>query len=80
MTDVTSPAQGRHPLLDGVRRAGERGGEVLDAVGTDHDVVLDPGLGVVHRHGGRIWAEDASLGGAAVCFTLPAADAEKAAA
>ena len=35
---------------------------------------------IVEHFGGRIWAEDASLGGAAVCFTLPAADAEKAAA
>jgi signal transduction histidine kinase len=36
---------------------------------------------IVERFGGRIWAEDAALGGAAVCFTLPEAAAmEKAAA
>ena len=28
---------------------------------------------IVEHFGGRIWAEDAALGGAAVCFTLPAA-------
>ena len=30
--------------------------------------------------GGRIWAEDAALGGACICFTLPAAAVERAAA
>ena len=35
---------------------------------------------IVEHFGGRIWAEDASLGGAAVCFTLPAAGVEKVAA
>jgi Na+/proline symporter/signal transduction histidine kinase len=37
---------------------------------------------IVEHFGGRIWAEDAGLGGAAVCFTLPApaASVEKAAA
>ena len=35
---------------------------------------------IVEHFGGRIWAEDAALGGAAVCFTLPAAAVEKAAA
>jgi Na+/proline symporter/nitrogen-specific signal transduction histidine kinase len=36
---------------------------------------------IVEHFGGRIWAEDARIGGAAVCFTLPAAAAmEKAAA
>lgn len=34
---------------------------------------------IVERFGGRIWAEDAAaLGGAAVCFTLPAAAAARA--
>ena len=28
---------------------------------------------IVEHFGGRIWAEDARLGGAAICFTLPAA-------
>ena len=28
---------------------------------------------IVEHFGGRIWAEDAALGGAAICFTLPAA-------
>jgi Na+/proline symporter/nitrogen-specific signal transduction histidine kinase len=28
---------------------------------------------IIERFGGRIWVEEASLGGAAVCFTLPAA-------
>jgi signal transduction histidine kinase len=27
---------------------------------------------IVEHFGGRIWAEDAALGGAAICFTLPA--------
>ena len=31
---------------------------------------------IVEHFGGRIWAEDASLGGAAICFTLPASAAE----
>lgn len=31
---------------------------------------------IVEHFGGRIWLEEASLGGAAVCFTLPAAEAE----
>jgi signal transduction histidine kinase len=35
---------------------------------------------IVEHFGGRIWAEDATLGGAAVCFTLPAAQADQAAA
>jgi signal transduction histidine kinase len=36
---------------------------------------------IVEHFGGRIWAEDAGLGGAAICFTLPAASVtEKAAA
>ena len=35
---------------------------------------------IVEHVGGRTWAEDASLGGAAVCFTLPAAKATRAAA
>ena len=35
---------------------------------------------IVEHFGGRIWAEDAALGGAAVCFTLPAAEASGAAA
>ncbi|HEX6014528.1 MAG TPA: sensor histidine kinase [Geminicoccaceae bacterium] len=30
---------------------------------------------IVEHFGGRIWAEDAALGGAAVCFTLPPAGA-----
>ncbi|MGH7290677.1 MAG: sensor histidine kinase, partial [Myxococcota bacterium] len=34
---------------------------------------------IVEHFGGRIWAEDAALGGAAVCFTLPAAEASRAA-
>ena len=28
---------------------------------------------IVEHFGGRIWAEDCSLGGAAICFTLPVA-------
>jgi Na+/proline symporter/nitrogen-specific signal transduction histidine kinase len=35
---------------------------------------------IVENFGGRIWAEDAGLGGAAVCFTLPEAQETKAAA
>ena len=35
---------------------------------------------IVEHFGGRIWAEDAPLGGACFCFTLPAAEVEKAAA
>jgi signal transduction histidine kinase len=36
---------------------------------------------IVERFDGRIWAEDAAaLGGAAVCFTLPAAQEARAAA
>jgi signal transduction histidine kinase len=35
---------------------------------------------IVERFGGRIWVEEASLGGAAVCFTLPASEAGRAAA
>ena len=34
---------------------------------------------IVEHFGGRIWAEDAALGGAAICFTLPAAEAAEAA-
>ena len=35
---------------------------------------------IVEHFGGRIWVEDAALGGAAVCFTLPTAARERAAA
>jgi signal transduction histidine kinase len=35
---------------------------------------------IVEHFGGRIWAEDAALGGACICFTLPAAAVERAAA
>ena len=35
---------------------------------------------IVEHFGGRIWAEDATLGGAAICFTLPVAQEAKAAA
>jgi signal transduction histidine kinase len=35
---------------------------------------------IVEHFGGRIWAEDAALGGAAICFTLPAVGEAKAAA
>jgi signal transduction histidine kinase len=35
---------------------------------------------IIERFGGRIWVEEASLGGAAVCFTLPEGQAERAAA
>ncbi len=35
---------------------------------------------IIERFGGRIWLEQASLGGAAVCFTVPEAHAERAAA
>jgi Na+/proline symporter/signal transduction histidine kinase len=34
---------------------------------------------IVEHFGGRIWAEDAALGGAAICFTLPAAAVARAA-
>ena len=33
---------------------------------------------IVEHFGGRIWAEDAALGGAAICFTLPAAQTARA--
>ncbi|MFO1073802.1 MAG: sensor histidine kinase [Geminicoccaceae bacterium] len=33
---------------------------------------------IVEHFGGRIWAEDAELGGAALCFTMPAAASEEA--
>ena len=35
---------------------------------------------IIERFGGRIWLEGASLGGAAVCFTLPEAQTARAAA
>lgn len=35
---------------------------------------------IIERFGGRIWVEDASLGGAAVCFSLPEAQAQRVAA
>ena len=35
---------------------------------------------IVEHFGGRIWAEDAALGGAAICFTLPEAQTARAAA
>jgi Na+/proline symporter/nitrogen-specific signal transduction histidine kinase len=35
---------------------------------------------IVEHFGGRIWAEDATLGGAAICFTLPAPQQAKVAA
>ena len=35
---------------------------------------------IVEHFGGRIWAEDSALGGAAICFTLPAAAVERVAA
>jgi signal transduction histidine kinase len=34
--------------------------------------------GLVEAHGGRIWAEEGTLGGARVCFTLPAASSKAA--
>lgn len=61
---------------DGVGIAPERRGEVFTAgeAGGDRGGL---GLGlatcqsIVLRHGGRIWADESSLGGAAVRFTLP---------
>lgn len=52
--------------------------------GTLKDKPKGTGLGlaicrqIVEQFGGRIWAEDARLGGAAICFTLPAAPADTA--
>ncbi len=41
----------RHPLLDLVGLAGQRGGEVPRAVGGDDDVVLDPDADAAHLLG-----------------------------
>jgi Na+/proline symporter/nitrogen-specific signal transduction histidine kinase len=73
------PQPYREAIFEKFRQVGGSGGMLKDKPkGT--------GLGlaicrqIVERFGGRIWAEDASIGGAAVCFTLPAAAAAKAAA
>jgi signal transduction histidine kinase len=73
------PQPYREAIFEKFRQVGGSGGTLKDKPkGT--------GLGlaicrqIVERFGGRIWAEDASIGGAAVCFTLPAAAAAKAAA
>ena len=52
-----------------------------DRAGAETPVFSSAGLGlaicrqIVEHFGGRIWAEDAALGGAAICFTMPAAAA-----
>ena len=73
------PQPYREAIFEKFRRVGGSGGMLKDKPkGT--------GLGlaicrqIVEHFGGRIWVEDAGLGGAAVCFTLPAAQMEKAAA
>ena len=73
------PEPYREAIFEKFRQVGGSGGMLKDKPkGT--------GLGlaicrqIVEHFGGRIWAEDAALGGAAVCFTLPATAVEKAAA
>jgi signal transduction histidine kinase len=73
------PQPYREAIFEKFRQVGGSGGMLKDKPkGT--------GLGlaicrqIVENFGGRIWAEDAGLGGAAVCFTLPEAQETKAAA
>ena len=72
------PEPYREAIFEKFRQVGGSGGLLKDKpTGT--------GLGlaicrqIVEHFGGRIWAEDAALGGAAVCFTLPSAKASGAA-